>query len=88
MASLATDQQESFTALCRVRRNPPFLSSRDQTEFLWTRGRLALQLEQPGQALADWTHIRAKWAGQHVAGAGVNKLDHNIAIAQQILDSS
>lgn len=78
---------KTVTARKRWKRIPadaPFLNGPQRREFLWQRGLLALQQEAPDEALCDWSALQRDLKAQNATGPGMQRLQHNIGLAQHL----
>lgn len=85
IASMGADESTSWAAWSTVRARTPFLSLRQRTEFLWARGRMALERGLAEHAQHDWILLRSILRSANLGGSGLEKLQHNISVAQKIL---
>lgn len=63
---------------------PEFLRGEQRRDFLWERGLVALQQDAPDNALADWSVLRDDLHDNNASGAGLARLDYNIALASHL----
>jgi len=83
------EAQDNISAAWRawsgIRTETPFLSGNKHIDFLWERGRLALENGAPDKSLSDWTYLQSLLVQHNTVGAGLEKLAHNIGVANQLL---
>jgi hypothetical protein len=85
LASRESDKLSAWNAWSTVRAEAPFLSIRKRIDFLWERGRLALEQGLPSHSLYDWTQLQSLLREYNLIGIGLEKLEHNIGVAKHLL---